>query len=297
MIVLVDEIVGSDFVLVQDMGEDVIAEVVGRAGVFRVLEQDGQQHVRVEDVHAHGAGDHLRVVRRARLGGGGFFLKAGDAAGAVNLQHAETVALAGIDEDGGQSNVSSSGEVLVQHQFVIHLVNVVAGEHQHVLGLYAADGIDVLIDGVGGAQVPVVAHALHGRQDLNELAQLSGHHRAPAFADMTVERKRLVLGEDVDPAQVRVDAVGKSDVDNAVVAAKGDRRVGPVPGQGIEALAGAACQQYSQRVFHRFLGKLDVNANRKRKGPAQPWDGARNDLRFAIVSSGTRNFGATIARM
>ena len=65
-------------------------------------------------------------------------------------------------------------------------------------------------------------------------------HDVPAFADMPVQRQRLVLGEDVDPAQVGVDAVGKRDVDDAVDAAEGDGRLGAVASQRIEPLARAS---------------------------------------------------------
>ena len=151
------------------------------------------------------------------------------------------------------ARVTSAPESLCcsQHQPVVHLVDVVAGEDQHVLGLLGADGVDVLVDGVGGAQVPVLAHPLHGRQDLDELAQVAGHD-VPALADVAVQRQRLVLGEDVDVAQVGVDAVGERDVDDAVDAAEGDRRLGAVAGQGIQALPRASRQQDSQRVFHRL---------------------------------------------
>ncbi len=77
-----------------------------------------------------------------------------------------------------------------------------------MLRLLGADRVNVLVNGVGRAHVPVRADPLHGGQNLDELAQLLGHDAGPAFADMAVEGERLVLGEDVDPAQVGVDAIG-----------------------------------------------------------------------------------------
>ena len=59
-------------------------------------------------------------------------------------------------------------------------------------GLFAHDRIEVLVDRVGRALIPVLAHALLRRQDLDELAELLGHD-APAHADVPVERQRLVL--------------------------------------------------------------------------------------------------------
>ena len=147
--------------------------------------------------------------------------------------------------------------MLVEHQPVVHLVDVIAREDQHVLGLLGADRVNVLVDGVGGAQVPVLAHPLHGRQDLDELAQVAGHD-VPALADVAVQRQRLVLGEDVNVAQVGVDAVGERDVDDAVVAAESDRRLGAVAGQGIQALPCSSGQQHSQRVFHLASASMTI---------------------------------------
>ena len=123
-------------------------------------------------------------------------------------------------------------------------------QDDHVLGLLAADRVDVLIDRVGGAHVPVGAGALHGRQQLKELAQLLGHDAGPAFADVPVERKRLVLGQDEDSAQAGVDAVGEGDVDDAVVAAKRHRRFGAIAGEREEPFSGSARKQDPKSVFH-----------------------------------------------
>ena len=135
--------------------------------------------------------------------------------------------------------------MVVQHAAVVHLVDVVAAQDDHVRRLFAADRVDVLIDRIGGAHVPVGAGALHGRQQLKELAQLLRHDAGPAFADVPVERERLVLGKDVNPAQARVDAVGKRDVDDAVVAAEGHGRLGAIAGKRKEPFAGSACKQHS----------------------------------------------------
>ena len=126
--------------------------------------------------------------------------------------------------------------VLLEHELVVHLVDVIAGEKKHVLGTLAADGIDVLVDGIGGSLVPVLTDALHGRKNFDELAKLAGDH-LPGLADVAIEGERLVLGEDVDLAQVGVDAVGKGYVNNAVDAAKGDSGLGAVAGQRIKPLA------------------------------------------------------------
>ena len=47
--------------------------------------------------------------------------------------------------------------VEAQHLRVVHLVDVIAGQDDHVPRVLAHDRVEVLVDGVGGAQVPVLA--------------------------------------------------------------------------------------------------------------------------------------------
>ncbi len=65
----------------------------------------------------------------------------------------------------------------------------------------------------------------------------------PSAVDMPVERKSLVLGQDEDFAEARVNAVRKRNVDDPVVSAKGHRRLGAVSSKRKEPFAGAACKQ------------------------------------------------------
>ena len=139
--------------------------------------------------------------------------------------------------------------MLFHHQLVIHFVDVVAGENQHVLGLLRTDGINVLIDRVGGALIPGFADAFHRRQDFDELAHFAGEE-SPAFADVAVQGEGLVLRQDVNPAQVGINAVGKGYVDNAVNSAEGHGGFGAVAREGVEPFAGPSSQQDSQCVFH-----------------------------------------------
>jgi hypothetical protein len=139
--------------------------------------------------------------------------------------------------------------MLLHHLAVIHFVDVIAGEDEDVFGLLGADGINVLINGVGGALIPLVADPLHGGKHFDELSDLATED-VPALADVAVQRERFVLGEDVDAAQVRVEAVGESDIDDAVHSTKGNGGLGAVACKRIKALAGAAGEKDPKSVFH-----------------------------------------------
>jgi hypothetical protein len=243
LFVLVNEVVGLNLEAAEELGEDVMPEVVLGVGVFGILDELGDEDVGVEEIDAHGDIDHTVVEGRADAGLLGLFDEAGDFAGAFDLDDAEVGDLVGGDGEGGKGDVRSGVAVLLEHEGVVHLVDVVAGEDEDVLGLFRADGVDVLEDGVGGALVPGLGDALHGRKDLDELAEFRGDDGSPAFADVAIQREAFVLGEDVDVAQVRVDAVGQRDVDDAVLPGEGNGRFGAVARERKQPLACPASQQ------------------------------------------------------
>jgi hypothetical protein len=142
------------------------------------------------------------------VGGLGLLEKPRDLTLFVDLDDTKARDLIGADGQGGQGHVRTGVFVLLEHLAVVHFVDVIAAEDDDVPGLFGADRVDVLVDGIGGALIPVFADTLHRRQNLNEFAEFLSDGAGPAFADVAVERKRFVLGEDVDAAEVGVDAVG-----------------------------------------------------------------------------------------
>ena len=123
-------------------------------------------------------------------------------------------------------------DVEPQHLRVVHLVHVVAGEDDDVSRVLALEGVQVLVHGVGSAEVPVFTDSLLRRQDLDELAELLGDD-TPPHAHVAAQRERFVLSSDEDSPQPRVDAVAEGEVDDAVRTTEVDRRLGSIPGQGI----------------------------------------------------------------
>ena len=131
-----------------------------------------------------------------------------------------------------------------QHIAVIHLIDVVAGQHQHILGIVALDKVDVLIDGVGGTLIPIGALiALIGGQDVNagvhtvQIPRLTG-------ADVVVQLQRLILSEHAHRLDAGIDTVGQGEVDDAVLTAVGYCRFGNLAGQRVQTAALAASQQH-----------------------------------------------------
>ena len=180
----------------------------------------------------------------------GLFLEADDAPVLVGFEDAEFSGCGGrVHFDGRDGDVRAGFRVLLEHRLVIHLVDVVAGEDEDVVRLLAADGIDILIDGVGRALIPVLRDAHLRRQHLDEIAV--AHESGPAAADVPVEAERLVLRENEDAAQVAIEAIGKREIDDAIDAAERNGRLGAVARERPKALALAASQENADRVAHQ----------------------------------------------
>jgi hypothetical protein len=71
---------------------------------------------------------------------------------------------------------------------------MVASQNQGHLGSGTFDGIKVLIDGVGGASIPILAINLLGWDDVDKFIELAAKE-PPALINMTRQGKGFVLGE------------------------------------------------------------------------------------------------------
>ena len=84
---------------------------------------------------------------------------------------------------------------------------MIAGEHEHRFGAMLLDDVEVLVNGVGRAAIPDLAELLLRRNDVDELAELAVQV-TPAALHMLNQRVRLILRQDEDLANARVDAIG-----------------------------------------------------------------------------------------
>jgi hypothetical protein len=159
-----------------------------------------------------------------------------------------TRGLSGGNLDGGDSDVGGGIEVLLEHTAVVHFVDVVAGEDEGEFGALAADGIDVLVYGIGGALIPLLRDAHLGRQNFDVITQAG--EWGPPGADMAVQAQGFVLGEHEDTAQIRVDAIRKRDVNDAVESAERNGGLGAVASERPQTLALASGKEYSDGIPH-----------------------------------------------
>ena len=102
---------------------------------------------------------------------------------------------------------------------VVHLVNVIPGQDQHRLRPMLLNDVEVLVDRIRCAAIPDLAKLLLRRNDVDELPELAVQV-APAALHMLNQGVRLILSQDEDLANARVDAIRQGEVDDAVLAAE-----------------------------------------------------------------------------
>jgi len=121
--------------------------------------------------------------------------------------------------------------MLLEHDLVVHFIDVVAGEDDDVLGRVGLDDVDVLVDGIRRAGIPLILRdALAGREDVEALVA-PGPQEVPAVLKMPDEAVGLVLGGDADAADARIDRIRQSEVDDPGLAAEIDGGLGAAVGQ------------------------------------------------------------------
>jgi len=138
--------------------------------------------------------------------------------------------------------------VLLKHAGVVHLVDLIAREDENELGALATDGVDILIDGVRRALIPLLRDAHLRGKHFDEFAE--AHEMGPACTNVAIEAEGFVLRKDKNTAEGRIDAIGESNVNDAVKSAEGDGRLGTISGERPETFTLSTGKENSKCIAH-----------------------------------------------
>ena len=150
--------------------------------VDQIIIEAFDQHISIENVDPH-AGQCNVLASRRRLRLRWLLVEVDDAEFVVQGHHAVFRCYLDGHFDAADRHVGGACHMLGEQPRVVHLVDVISCEDQDVLRRVAAQDIEVLIDRVGGAPVPVAGHALLRRQQLDELAE-TAVEKAPTALHM-----------------------------------------------------------------------------------------------------------------
>ena len=167
----------------------------------------------------------------------------------VHPHDAQAGGVLAVDRDGGDGHVGLGAAVQLDHLAVVHAVELVAGEDQHLGHAGLLQVAEVLPHGVGRALVPVAPfHGLLSGEDLHEppIERIE----VVGAADVAVQADGIELGQHVDAVQSAVDAVGQGDVDQPVLARQRHGGLRSHLGQRIESRATSAAQHQRHDLLH-----------------------------------------------
>ena len=208
--------------------------------ILRVGFQIAFQYVAVEDINAHGSQVAFGLSR--------FFLEFIDAHRFVGDHDAEAAGFVPGNADRRDGDFRLMLFVEGQHLSVVHRIDMVARQDEDVVVSDHFDEIQVLINSVGRAAVPVgTAVAFIRRQDICT-APIGIQVPRAAVADVPVQFQRLVLGQDADGIDAGVAAVTERKVDNAVFTAEQESGLGLIFRQDAQTAPSPASQNHCQTI-------------------------------------------------
>ena len=182
-----------------------------------------------------------------RIGVLRLFRELGHAIGVIGGHDAEFVGALHRHVHDADGDVGLALLVIGDHRTVVHLVDVIARQDQHVRRVVRTNEIQILIHRVGGAAVPVRADLLLRRNQLDELAELAAQI-APAALDVLDQRLRLVLGQHRDLTNAGIDAIRQHEIDDAELAAERSRRLAAMLRERLEPFAAPSRHDHRQRT-------------------------------------------------
>ena len=221
-------------------------------------------------VDAHGGTRQIRLaddgIRVVRLLG-----ELGDAIGVVGGQDAEFIGALQRHVHDTDGNVRLALFVISDHRTVVHLVNMIARQNQHMRRVMRPNEVQILIDRVGGAAIPMRADLLLRRNQLHEFAEFTAQI-APAALDVLNQRLCLVLGEHGDLPDAGIDAIRQDEVDDPEFAAEGSGRLAAVLGERFEAFAAPSRHDHRQRTARQTadIASGVISSSVSHTSPASP---------------------------
>ena len=248
------EIVGKHPLRLNQAWQEILAKISFSQPV--PLPQRLDQHIGREDVVSH-RGEGARRITGHRRRVDRLLTEAEYAPVFVGVNDAERRGFSDGNRQRGDTDVGMAAQVKINHLAHVHAIDMVGTKHHDEVRRKLFDQPQVLIDGIGSALEPFrsLAHLRWNHRD-----ELLGEDRRqqPGTTDVLDQRLRLVLDQQVDGENLRVDQVGENKVNDAKTAAERYRWLRTMLGQWVQTGAFTARQNESKNIGrnHHLLVSL-----------------------------------------
>ena len=116
--------------------------------------------------------------------------------------------------------------MVIQHHFIIHLIDVIAGQDQYILRMKRLHIVQILVDRIRSTRIPLAVIAFLVRRKNRDSSEITVQIPRNTNPDMRIQPQRLVLGQYPDSIDSRVDTVTERKVYNPIFASKSNCRLG-----------------------------------------------------------------------
>ena len=146
--------------LVNQSGNNVLAEVAVRIWICCILIQGVIQEIGIEYINTHGCQGHIRIAGHGcRILG--LLYEFGNEVVLIDLHHTQSISLRFRNRNTGYGYGRSHADVVHDQRRIIHLVNMIACQNQNIFRVVIPDNVNILINSVGRALIPVfLIHSL-----------------------------------------------------------------------------------------------------------------------------------------
>jgi hypothetical protein len=188
-------------------------------------------------------------------GVGGFFNELGDAAICIGVHDTEVSGVVTGYGSGGDGHLRPIVHVRGEHFSKVHAIELVATENEVVVVGPLKEIAEILTDGIRSSLVPFsTAGGLLGREDVHEVPPKLVEF--VSVADVAIERLTVELGENVDLANVGIQAVADGDIDQSVLAGQRDGGLGALVREGEKARALSSAHNDGESSFQMTGGDI-----------------------------------------
>ena len=179
-----------------------------------------------------------------------------DAVRLIRDHDAETACFLHGNRHDGDGDIRLIGFVIIQHDLIIHLVDMVAGKNKDIVRIIGVNEFDILENSICGTAVPVASPCTLIRSQQSYTADIAVQIPRNTDADMRVKAQRLILCENTDRVDAGINAVAQRKVNNAVLSAERNCRLSDLLSQNTETAALTACKKHG----NHFLLNHDITS-------------------------------------
>ena len=234
--------------LVDNRRNDVLAKVSVTVWLVGITAQVLKQEFGSKHINAH-RGQTLRWIGRHRLWLSRLLAELDDSVIVVNCHDSEFTPLMQRDRQAGDAAVCFLLNVVGNEFRIVHSVNMIATQDQHVPWRNLLDRVNILVKSVSCPQVPVFVNTLLRRTNGYEFAQF-GRDEVPPTLNMPFKTRSLVLSDHENLSQTTVNAIRQREVDNAKSTAKWYRWLAAIKRQRFQSRSLATREYHRKYIVH-----------------------------------------------